>query len=288
MMRELAPLVAVGLVAFPDGATAFFGRRLFQRCYAPPAPLPVYHCPPVVLAPPCLPAFPVYGLPAPTYAAPAEVVPPAQPTPAVPPSDGPKTPRVSVTPERQPVRPAANAAPAVAASPPEPKADLRVEPKPVSPPGAGFDFPDLKPSAPQMGGNSLNIPPTAVPGGSATPSPTRVADKPASDTGDLPPLSLFGEGRVAKSSPLRARPAFDLYPAAGRAAEGAVTRAVDFTNLSGRAVTLTVEGRSVELPDRSTVSATVTADFRWALDGGEAVASRVPEGAPGADVVLRR
>ena len=301
MMRELAPLAAIGLVLVPDGASAFFGRRLFSRPYAQPVPVPVYACPPVVLAPPCLPYFPV--VPAyPVPSAPAvEAVPSATPTPATPASEPAKTPRVSVEPAApEPVRPATETAspraepvaPPVAATPPAAP--------PTPRPSSGFIVPELKAPLPQPAapGGGPNIPATLVPGGRpAEPLPRTTADKPATlaprllpatNPGDLPPLDLPDPDRVARSSPIRARPAYDVFPAAGRPGEGVTTRAVDFTNLTGRAVTLTVEGKSATLPDRSTLSATLPAEFRWQLDGGGEVVTIVPDGAPGADVLLRR
>ena len=299
MMRELAPLAAIGLVLVPDGASAFFGRRLFSHPCAHPVPVPVYVCPPVILVPPCLPYFPV--VPAnPVYVAPAvEPVPSATPTPATPSGDAPKTPRVSIQPAvSEPVRPASNTvvprsepvAPPVAATPPAVK------------PSNGFIIPELKSPAPQPttpSGGGLNIPATLVPGGRpAEPTPPKTtADKPATpaprllpatDSGDLPPLALPDADRIARSSPIRSRPAFEVFPAAGLPTEGVTTRTVDFTNLTGRVVKLTVEGKSATLPDRSTLSATLPAEFRWKLDDGGEVVTIVPDGAPGADVLLRR
>ena len=104
----------------------------------------------------------------------------------------------------------------------------------------------------------------------------------------MPGLALPDAGTVARSSPIRSRPAFHLFPTAEFAAAGVVTRRVEFTNLSGRAVTLTVQGKSASVPDRSSVAAEVPAEFHWSVDDGSEVTSRVPAGAAGADVVLRR
>lgn len=281
MMRELATLAALGLLLIPGGADGFFGRRRFL----PACPAPAYVYPPVVLAPPCLPYFQVVPTPPPMAAPPVYVAPatpsvlPVAPSPVPsPPAAQPKSPRVSVTP----------------AAPSAPAAEL-ARPTPALPPAAAtgeFEVPELK-STPPL--NGLNIPPTVVPGGRAAPPavPKTTTDKPdaalqpSPDTSDLPPLSLPDANRIARYRPVAVRPAFDLFPS--DAAPGVVGR-VEFTNLTGRPVALKVDGRTAELPDRSALSVGAVGaagEFRWSLDGGPVVTSRVPGGAAGAEVVLR-
>lgn len=271
MMRELAVLAVVGLILMSEGASGFFGRRLFQRRCAPP---PAVCYPPVVLAPPCLPVYEVV----PTYS-----VVPLAPAVEVPAAPQPATPRVSIAPA-DPVRPAGELA--------RPEATKPGPAKPVEP-ATPYPVPQLKSPEPRL--ESLTIPPTPVPGGRAAEVPKTNADKPAvprlqgpAEGDGLPGLALPDAGTVARSSPIRARPAFELFPTAEFIAEGVVTRRVEFTNLSGRAATLTVEGKTANLPDRSTLAAEVPAEFRWSIDDGREVTSRVPGGAAGADVVLRR
>jgi hypothetical protein len=83
---------------------------------------------------------------------------------------------------------------------------------------------------------------------------------------------------------------YDAYAVAprtsGRPASGQF--AVGFRNLSGRAVTLQVEGQARTLLAGQTLSMQLPRRFAWQVQGRESQSQLVPEGESALEIVLRR
>jgi hypothetical protein len=63
---------------------------------------------------------------------------------------------------------------------------------------------------------------------------------------------------------------------------------VGFWNLTGRDVTLKVDGQERVLPKNRAITLTLERSFAWQIDQGDSVSEHVPEGQPFHEVVLRR
>ena len=62
---------------------------------------------------------------------------------------------------------------------------------------------------------------------------------------------------------------------------------VAFWNLSGRALTLKIEGREYSLSLGRSVTVELPRAFAWSVSGREVEASRVPAGHPSAEILIR-
>ena len=108
------------------------------------------------------------------------------------------------------------------------------------------------PAPPTTPGSPGTLPPIKVPIGPAGPNlPPTTAQKPSEPelqtnpgglnlrpAGDTPPFALPSARSISRSSPISAKPGFDLYPVRGEApppSEGG-KRPVGFFNLSGREI----------------------------------------------------
>lgn len=230
------------------------GPVVFDPCWCPPVPLAVPHSasPAAPAAPKPMDAKPT--TPAPTASAPPQVK--VEPT-------APKSPtETTAAPPFKPVVPATDKADPPTMPPlviPQATPPKSATPTPAAPnnPTApkGLDLKPVNPSAPEM-------PPLTLPSPKETKTSYRVPSVPV----------------------VSAR----LVPAAGPTpADPTAPRRVVFINLSRSAVVLTVAGETAVLPARHELTATVSARFRWRLNGGEDRVTELPAAAPGADVVIR-
>jgi hypothetical protein len=63
---------------------------------------------------------------------------------------------------------------------------------------------------------------------------------------------------------------------------------VAFWNLTGRTVSLRIDGRDVTLAAGKTTTLDLPMTFAWQIDGREGQATRIPEGKPTAEILIRR
>jgi hypothetical protein len=185
---------------------------------------------------------------------------------------------------------------------------------PTNPPKDPLTIPDpMVPTNPTKGpltlpdsGSPKGLPPIVVPDAKpmAAPAPTdapivplpepRKAPKSDKGNDDLPPIILPPEGTgtsngviptTSKSSPLAGAIKVQVFSAAGTAAGN--LRKVGFFNHTGRDLDLVIEGRSVKLPKKSYLNAELPTKFTWKAAGNDAVATTVPTGAAGVDVLFK-
>ena len=294
MMRQIIPLALIALTLLPDWATAF-GKRQYPPC--PPAPTAYLTCPPqVVILPPCLPSFevlpycpPSQGIPLTTLPAPTvtpETAKPESAKPETPLPSPPKAPMPGLPPNRssldtgnsetglkQAELVVPNLANPTAANPQS--APAVTEPLIVPPVRNVFEakrepetsrIPALIPRVP---GGDTSLPPLLVPTPASDPSGTS----------------------TSRSSPLNAsrRTGYDVIPVDGPApATPSAKRSVGFFNHTDRDLQLTVEGQTITLPKRHSVTADVPAKFTWTLEGNLEQNTEIPLAAPGVEVVIRR
>ncbi len=295
ILRPLLFLTFAGLLLLPDWSAA---RPFRRRVNSAPLPCPTSYSYPA----PVVYSQPVYApqVYAPQVYAPPVYLPPAVACPPV--TAAPKGP--TVIPERMA----------------EPRA---VEPKTSIPKGMSTDAkadPKPAPSVIRTVGNEERLPPMPVPVPPrpvAEPQPslpkmtldlappkaiTEESQKPAVKPDplpafDLPPLPPLAPPQpaapdaptTAKSSPLNADAAADVYPVSGPApADRAAKRSVGFVNKSGRDVVLTVAGKLTTLPSGHALQMTLPAKFAWQIGGEKERDVTVPDTAPGVDVVIRR
>ena len=270
MPRFLFAVAVACLAVAPDRAVAFG----WHHACGPWCAVPVY-APAVVFAPvyptavyDVVPAAhcPVPCCPAATNAPAPQPTPPAQP------------PRVEKVPAAaEPAPPARDVNPSGAAvpraadpTPKEPNPPVKPDPKPAL---------EEPLPLPQKEKNSDGLP---VPRPSL---PTTPADP------QFPPLKLKpptdGDSSVSQSSPLTGANRFraDVYPLDGPPTGAGLT--AGFHNRTDRDVTITVNGETVKLPARHSVTARVPAGFAWRLDGGDERAEVVPAGSAGVEVAIR-
>jgi hypothetical protein len=82
---------------------------------------------------------------------------------------------------------------------------------------------------------------------------------------------------------------FDSYFVAGAARTPAADRcAVTFWNLSGRGLTLTIDGQDRTLPAGQSVRLDLKRDFAWGVTGRDSERQQVPAQESGVDIVIRR
>ena len=305
MMRQIIPLALIALALLPDWATAF-GKRQYPPC--PPAPTAYLTCPPqLVILPPCLPSFevlpycppsqgiplttlplttlPLTMLPAPTVT--PETAKPESAKPETPLPSPPKAPMPGLPPNRSSLdtgnsetglKQAEFVVPNLAnptATKPQPTPVLTTEPAIVAPVRNVFEAkreletPRIPALIPRVPGGDTSLPPLLVP------SPAN--DSPGTST--------------SRSSPLNAsrRTGYDVIPVDGPApATPSAKRSVGFFNHTDRDLQLTVEGQTITLPKRHSVTAEVPAKFTWTLEGNLEQNTEIPLAAPGVEVVIRR
>ena len=289
MMRQIIPLALIALALLPDWATAF-GKRQYPPC--PPAPTAYLPCPPqLVILPQCLPSFEVLPYNTPSFALPAPTVtpetakpeaakpdtplpsPPKAPMPGLPPNRSSLDAGSSETGLKQAELVVPNLANPTAAKPqPTPAV---TEPLIVPPVRNVFEAkrepetPRIPALIPRIPGGDASLPPLLV--------PTPANDTPGTST--------------SRSSPLNAsrRPGYDVIPVDGPApATPSAKRSVGFFNHTDRDLQLTVEGQTITLPKRHSVTADVPAKFTWTLEGNLEQITEIPLAAPGVEVVIRR
>jgi len=278
-----AALLAVLFLGVPAASACppIFFRPYY---YYPPAammPAPYYVPPPYYYVPP----------PAPTARPPQVQVEPSKPTEfakpesAKPPATSPKQSTDTG------VKPAEFRTPdSIPLAQPRPVTPETAVPKPaipefkLDPPAGGVPKADV-PQIPAPGSaakepDGVKIPPL-VPPLKGVPDPT------------VPPLAIptptvDNRSSTSKSSPLTDRPRVEVVPAEGMLRDPLGRRSVGFFNQSDRDVRLTVEGQTITLPRRHTVTASVPATFAWKLDDGPVEKTTIPGAAPGVEVLIRR
>lgn len=226
---------------------------------------------------------------------------PAMPAPKVhtDPKPEPKQTQAPLPPPKVTIEPAAFATPEPATptigSPKVPTVPAP-QPEPPKPEAPKFEAPkpSPKPEIPQV---SLPLPGPVKPLEPVKPAdpepvkiPTFTPKVPETD-GNLPPLKLPtlpnpDPTSISRSSPLTGS-GIDIVPADGKPATNGKRR-VGFYNQTNREVLLTVEGESVKLPSKHTITAEVPATFTWKLDRGDARSTTVPDGASGVEVLIRK
>ena len=307
LLRPLLFLTFAGLLLLPDWSAA---RPFRRRVNSAPLPCPTSYS---------YPATVVYSQPVyvpqvyapPVYLPPAVACPPVTPAPkgptvipermAEPRAVEPKTstPKVMSADAKTDPKPAPSVIRTVGNEERLPPMPIPVPPRPVAEP---------QPSLPKM---TLDLaPPKAIIEESQKPAvkpdplpsfPLPGKDKepkadplPAFDLPPLPPLAppqpaAPDAPTTAKSSPLNADAAADVYPVSGPApADRAAKRSVGFVNKSGRDVVLTVAGKLTTLPAGHALQMTLPAKFAWQIGGEKERHVTVPDAARGVDVVIRR
>jgi hypothetical protein len=262
----------------------------------PPIFFRPYYCyPPVVVVP--------YYVPQPYY-----VVPQAAPAP--------RPPRVQVEPTKpgefarpEPAKPTPPAPKQSAETTPTPgvkPADFKTTdsiplptPRPVTPETAVPKpaVPDFKIDPPAGAAPKADVPQLPAPNATKEPEGVKIPPlvPPLKGVPDptVPPLAiptpaLGAKSSTSKSSPLADRPRVEVVPAEGSLRDLSGRRTVGFFNQSDRDVRLTVEGQTITLPKRHTVTAAVPATFAWKLDDGADETTTIPGAAPGVEVLIRR
>lgn len=248
-------LTVLTLLALPVSAHGFGflsrGRPTVAYYYAPTV-LPVY-LPAYGVEPPCTAYVPT----------PVPVVQPWQVPTAPPPVYA--TPRPA-PPSRTPFSPPSTAAPPTAspASPPSTPAP--------APPAAS---PTIPPSTP--------APPTA------SPTPQAPASPPPSTAPSLPVLPTLPPPRSGPGVS-ETRSYFDLYPVVPRNTDqpSRDTCSAGFWNLSGRDLTVKVNGQERVLAQGQSLSLRVGRLFTWQVEGRDPHTERIQSGDAGVEILLRR
>jgi hypothetical protein len=126
-------------------------------------------------------------------------------------------------------------------------------------------------------------PECATYGPSATPQSTplkRTSETPKSTTKE-PPLM----GDVKKKGPTVTE---SRSKSGGYAATGGDRCKVGFWNLTGRDVTLKIDGRQQTIPKNRSLTLDLDRSFAWQMDQGEIVTERVPDEQTAHEVLLRQ
>lgn len=298
MTRSVCLLASAGLVLLPDGATAFGWRT--RHC--PPAPM-AYVAPEIVFLSPTLPYIPIgsydycqpgaFSQNTPIYV--HDACPPNAGTPIAPRTAPATPPKVMEKPsvqapetEKPPIRPAAFATPMEIpleksfAPPPRP---VEVEPaKPL--PLETIPKTDLpknerpKPVVPKIELPAIEQPKPVVPKIDLPPFdlPTIDRPKPSSDIKipeikqpeiklpDVAPVAPTGGISTSRYSPEtgKSRPAITMLPVEsnGKLVVDGKWK-IGFYNYSDRDLNLVVDGTTMTLPSKTSLSATVGKTFTW-------------------------
>ena len=296
-MRQMIPLALIGLALLPDWANAF-GKRCYPPC---PPPTPTYlTCPPqVVILSPCLPSFevlpynspPIHSTPLAAPTVTPETAKPEAAKPEAPLPAPPKAPMPGVPPNRSSLDSGntetglnqvefviPNVASPTAATP---QAETVTQPR--STPTIVVESVAPKTVEAKREAETLRIPPLIprVPGGdSSLPPllvPTPVNDQPGTSTSRSSPLSNSRQTR------------YEVIPVDGVAPSSpSAKRSIGFFNHTQRDLQLTVEGQTITLPKRHSVTAEVPAKFTWKVDANLEQTTEIPLADPGVEVVIRR
>ncbi|VTU02138.1 unnamed protein product [Gemmataceae bacterium] len=183
---------------------------------------------------------------------------------------------------------------------PVPKGPASTPERPAVPTPAPAS-PEPKAPAPELprdpGGSAVPGPAPPLPEG-LIPSPSVPELPEPGKPSTLPSLTLPPDSPVApqksvsRSSPLAAGrdagPSVSVFPArSDRAAPADGRKTVGFYNHTDRDVSLTIEGRAVNLPARTYLSAKLAPTFTWGHGAAAPVRATVPADASGLDVVFR-
>jgi hypothetical protein len=137
------------------------------------------------------------------------------------------------------------------------------------------------------------VPPTPFPGPPApAPAPRYAEPRPAppSSTPEPPkaPDTMPKAGVNAQESRKTEVKFYDSYFVAGGARAAGDHCAVTFWNLSGRGVTLTVDGQARTLAAGQNVRLDLKREFSWTVAGRDAERQQVPAQESGVEIVIRR
>ncbi len=288
MTRSVCLFASAGLVLLPDGATAFGWRT--RHC--PPAPM-AYVAPEIVFLSPTLPYIPIGsydycppGIPIYVHdACPPNVVAPLAPrsAPAAPPKVMEKPSVQAPDNEKQPIRPATFATPMEIplekslAPPPRPvdvepvkplpletipKTDLpkNERPQPLVP---KIELPPIeqpKPAVPKIDLSSFDLPPIDQP------KPSSDIKIPEIKLSDVPPIAPTGGISTSRYSPEtgKSRPAITMLPVEsnGKVIVDGKWK-IGFYNYSDRDLNLVVDGKTMTLPSKNSLSVSVGKTFTW-------------------------
>ena len=288
MTRSVCLLASAGLVLLPDGATAFGWRT--RHC--PPAPMNTV-APEIVFLSPTLPHIPIGSY---DYCSPGipiyvhDACPPNAVTPMAPRSAPATPPKVMEKPsvqapetEKPAVRPATFATPMEIplekslAPPPRPvevepakplpletipKTDLpkNERPQPVVP---KFDLPTIeqpKSAVPKIDLSSFDLPTIE------RPKPSSEIKIPEIKLSDVPPIAPTGGISTSRYSPEtgKSRPAITMLPVESNGKNVVDGKwKIGFYNYSDRDLNLVVDGTTMTLPSKTSLSATVGKTFTW-------------------------
>lgn len=320
-----AVLGVIAIPAVAAACWPMWGRPAYRPMgYPAPmyAPGPVYVSPPI-----CQPPAPTYVYPppriepipktAPPSPAPAPEMGTAIPSPMPPAivpmrmAENPIRPAGgSDTPPKNVEAPVAEPKPAEAPREPDPVYPTVEIPKNLRPdsrpPASGLSKepdPRAVPKVPAVGAPTEQLvpaTPAAAPAPEALIPPLSVPMLPDANQRDpLPSLTLPPDIPVApekkadstsRSSPLTgggvAGIRVSVFPAQGADAPAGYCT-VGFYNHTTRALALTIEGRSVQLPAKTYLHAQLASTFTWSHGNRPAAREAVPDGAGGVDVVFR-
>jgi hypothetical protein len=123
-------------------------------------------------------------------------------------------------------------------------------------------------------------------------APTVTVSVPA--RGAVSPAPLYAVPTAAPPSqtvePPTARPALTESRSAAKPGKGAGSGPVrvGFWNVSGRDLTLTIDGQPYALPRNRNLTLNLARNFVWRVDGRALQSEAIPEGNPTLEIVLRR
>ena len=318
MTRSVCLLASAGLVLLPDGATAFGWRT--RHC--PPAPM-AYVAPEIVFLSPTLPYIPIgsydycppgtFSQNAPTYvqdACPPNVVAPMAPrtAPAAPPKVMEKPSVQAPDTDKPPIRPATFATPMEIplekslAPPPRPvevepakplpletipKTDLpkNERPQPVVP---KFDLPTIeqpKPTVPKIDLSSFDLPPIDQP------KPSSEIKIPEIKLSDVPPIAPTGGISTSRYSPEsgKSRPAITMLPVESNGKQVVDGKwKIGFYNYSDRDLNLVIDGTTMTLPSKNSLSVSVGKTFTWRVGTAPDETTIIANDSAGWEIVIKQ
>ncbi len=318
MTRSVCLLASAGLVLLPDGATAFGWRT--RHC--PPAPM-AYVAPEIVFLSPTLPYIPIgsydycppgtFSQNAPTYvqdACPPNVVAPMAPrtAPAAPPKVMEKPSVQAPDTDKPPIRPATFATPMEIplekslAPPPRPvevepakplpletipKTDLpkNERPQPVVP---KIELPPIeqpKPAVPKIDLSSFDLPPIDQP------KPSSEIKIPEIKLSDVPPIAPTGGISTSRYSPEsgKSRPAITMLPVESNGKQVVDGKwKIGFYNYSDRDLNLVIDGTTMTLPSKNSLSVSVGKTFTWRVGTAPDETTIIANDSAGWEIVIKQ